>query len=241
MRAFYLFTAVSMTAKFVILNRYSEETERGRIRLEQTQNRSLFSLVAGTLRILRTVFTTRGTFAAAVVFLYPAIYNTVRGTFFAILLTQGLGFTAGEVGWFPALRSVVMLLFIFLVIPRLRQDRHIGYLIVGLGATAVATVLLIVAPVRGWTLVIISTVIEAAGAAVLAPYGEGFVTAAVEPAERARTLSVINLIVLALSSPFGWIAGLLSERGKTLPFLLIIGVLVVTMAALALANPERRK
>jgi len=239
MRAIYVFAAISMTAKFVILNRYAVETRRGEIRLAETADRSVLSLAAGSLRILKSVFTARGTLAATIVLVSHAIYSTVRGTFFAVLLTDGLSFTPGEVGWFPALRSVVMLLFIFGVIPRLRQDRHVGYLVVALLLTVAGMGLLILAPIRGWTLVLLSTVVEAAGAAIMAPYGEGFVTAVVDPAERARTLSVINTIVLAVSSPFGWIAGRLSEAGKSLPFVLIVVVLLLTTVALVVRNPER--
>ena len=134
-----------------------------------------------------------------------------------------------------------MLLFIFMVIPRLRQDRHVGYLVAALLLTVAGIALLVVAPSRGWLVVIVSTIVEAAGAAIMAPYGEGFVTAVVNPADRARILSVINTIVLALSSPFGWIAGRLSEADKALPFVLIVGVLLLTVVAMLVRNPERRE
>jgi DHA1 family tetracycline resistance protein-like MFS transporter len=241
MRAIYAFAAISMTAKFVILNMTATETRQGRVRLDQTADRSLFSLVAESTRIVRSVFTTRGTLAAMVVLLSHAIYTIVRGTFFAVLLTEGLAFEPAEIGWFPALRSIVMLLFIFLVIPRLRHDRHVVYVIFGFLLTIGGTVVLVLAPTRGLIAVICATIVEAAGAAILAPYGEGFVTAVVDPAERARILSVINTVVLAVSSPFGWIAGILSESGKSLPFVLIIGLLTLSVLFLLVRNPERRR
>jgi DHA1 family tetracycline resistance protein-like MFS transporter len=240
MRAIYLFAAISMTAKFIILNTTATETYRGKIRRAETADRSLLSLVAESLKILRLVFTTRGTLAATVVLLAQAIYTTVRGTFFAVLLTERLEFAPGEIGWFPALRSVVILLFIFVVIPRLRQDRHIGYLVTGLLLTVAGMVILVIAPVHGFIVVVVSTLVEAGGAAILAPYGESFVTAAVDPAERARILSVINTIVLAVSSPFGWISGLLSEAAKRLPFIMIIAILLLTALFLVVRNPETR-
>jgi drug/metabolite transporter (DMT)-like permease len=127
------------------------------------------------------------------------------------------------------------------VIPRLRHDRHVVYVIVGFLLTIGGTVVLVLAPTRGLIAVICATIVEAAGAAILAPYGEGFVTAVVDPAERARILSVINTVVLAVSSPFGWIAGILSESGKSLPFVLIIGLLTLSVLFLLVRNPERRR
>ncbi len=52
-----------------------------------------------------------------------AIYLTVRNAFFGILITEGTGFPPKYIGWLSALRSAVILLFFFAVLPRLTADR----------------------------------------------------------------------------------------------------------------------
>ena len=240
MRAFYLFTFISMTSKFIILNIVAEETTQGRVRLQETSDVGVLTLTRESLTLLPRVFRDRGTMVAVVALAMYAIYSTVRGTFFAVYLTQGLAFRPEEIGWFPALRSLVMLFFFLVVIPRLNQHRYIGALLVGIGGLVVGNLLLVVAGTRGTALVLASTVVDAAGAAILTPFLEGFVAAVVDHRERARILAIANTVVLAVASPFGWIAGVLSERNRSLPFILIIVVLAVTIVIILAANPERR-
>jgi MFS family permease len=239
MRAIYGFAFLSMTAKFVILFIVSHETRQGSVRLRETADRSLWALVRESTSIVRKVFTTPGTLAAIAVLSVKAIYTTVRGTFFAVLLTEGLAFGPEEIGWFPALRSLVMLAFYFTLMSRLRRERFVWALILGFSTLIVSVLLLAVAPERGVALVVVSTVIEALGAALLAPYVEGFVYAVIDAHERARILAVVNTFVLAVASPFGWIAGTLSERAKIYPFLLIAVLMSIAVIYLVTRNPER--
>ena len=239
MRVIYLFAFLAMTAKFVILNAVAEETRQGTIRLANTSGVPFLVLVRDSLGMFRRVFTSPGMVAVLVVLAMNAIYNTVRSVFFAVLLTEGLGFGAAEIGWFPALRALVMLLFFFVVLPRLEQERHVRYLMGGLIATVIGTVILVLSPDRNYPVVILATIVEAVGAAVLAPYIQGFVTATVDPHDRARILAVANTIVLAVSSPFGWIGGILSERAEVLPFVMLAAVTAAAGLFLLVRNPEQ--
>ena len=241
MRVFYFFAFLSMTAKFVILNVYATETRQGAVRLEETADRSLWTLVGESIRDIPRIFRSRGTLLAVVLLAVHAIYITIRGTFFAVLLAEGLAFAPREIGLYPALRSAIILAFFFFVVPRLQQERHVGYLVLGIAVTVISLVILVMAPVRGVWVVTLATAVEAVGAALLAPYIEGFVTAVVDPHHRARTLAVASTFVLAIASPFGWIAGVLSEIGKGLPFVLAATMLVIALMITLVLNPERRR
>jgi hypothetical protein len=56
---------------------------------------------------------------------------------------------------------------------------------------------------------------------------DALIVISVDPAERARIMSIIYVSVLVLSSPFGWVAGRLSEFDRTLPFYLNIGLYLI--------------
>jgi hypothetical protein len=49
----------------------------------------------------------------------------------------------------------------------------------------------------------------------------------VDPKERARILAIIYVIVILFTTPFGWIAGGLSEVNRALPFMLNIVLFAV--------------
>lgn len=241
MRAIYAFAFLSMTAKFIVLNVYADETRQGKLRMEETDATPIHRLAGESLRYLPKIFASRGTVIAIAMLAIHAIYVTVRGTFFAVLLTEGLAFPVGAVGLFPALRSLIILLVFFVVIPRLHQDRYVRYLLIGFVTTIVSLILLVIAPVRGYALATIATVVEALGAALLAPYLEGLITNAVDPHHRARILAVANTFVLLVASPSGWIAGVLSEKNKAYPFLFASAMLVVAVIVLLLFDPERSR
>ena len=239
MRVLYAFAFISMTSKFIILNIVATETKQGEVRLRETDAVPLLRLALDSLRDIPRIFSSRGALVAMLMLAFHAIYVTVRNTFFAVYLTGGLGFSAAAVGVFPAIRSVIILILFFAVVPRLDQERHVGYLLIGVITTVASLVLLVVAPVQALTLVIASTVLEAFGAALIAPYLEGFVTAAIEAHHRARVLAVANTFVLLVASPSGWIAGVLSEQNRAYPFAFAGIVLVVAAVLLAALDPER--
>jgi hypothetical protein len=54
----------------------------------------------------------------------------------------------------------------------------------------------------------------------------------VDPHERARIFGLIYALMIAAASPFGWIAGWLSELNRALPF--VLNVILYVICALAL-------
>ena len=57
----------------------------------------------------------------------------------------------------------------------------------------------------------------------------------VDAEDRARIMAILSVVVLVCTSPFGWVAGQLSEINRSLPFMLNIGLfgagVVLTMVA----------
>jgi len=55
-RILYIFSFLSMTLKFLILNKYATETEVGAVRLKETRGVSFFSLLSGYGAVARKLF-----------------------------------------------------------------------------------------------------------------------------------------------------------------------------------------
>ena len=76
--------------------------------------------------------------------------------------------------------------------------------------------------------------VEACAYSLIFPRRDSLMVILVDPAERARILSIITVITLVCSVPFGYLAGMLSDMDRRLPFLLcaaICGLLFVVIAA----------
>jgi Na+/H+ antiporter NhaD/arsenite permease-like protein len=69
---------------------------------------------------------------------------------------------------------------------------------------------------------------------MLAMLAESLVALHVDPAERARILGILQMTVMFVSAPFGWIGGLLSSVSRNLPFVLNMALLLAGMVITAL-------
>lgn len=240
-RGLFLFAFVMMTTKFIVLNVFAEETTQGEKRRVQTRGVSMFRLIGQYMGVLRGIIRNRGTVAAVGVMLAYMVYRSVRNAFWPVLLTEGLQFTPESLSWLHALRSAVMLACYFFVLPRINHQRVKESLLAGFGMTSVGMALLVLAPVRSLATVIAATVLESVGVAVAGPFLEALLVRAVDPQERARILALAGVFVIAVTSPFGWIAGALSEIGKSLPFVMLLGALAAGMGAIVAYRAPQQK
>lgn len=226
-RGLYLFSVIVMTLKFALLYRYSTETERGSIRLEETRSQSIFSLISEYRGVLGKLLHMPGTLFSLGIILVMSITAVVNNNFWAILVTRKLGIPDEHIAIFPTVRSLVMLFLYATVLPRLSTRRFRFPMLLGFAGFVISQVLLVTMPVQNYMLLILSVIIEAASIAVYSPLMDALVVISVDAAERARIMSIIFVSVLVLSSPFGWIAGHLSEFDRALPFYLNIGLYLV--------------
>jgi hypothetical protein len=109
-------------------------------------------------------------------------------------------------------------------------------ILLGLGGFMLSQILLITAPTAGYLMLIVSVILEACSAAVVNIQVDRLVVINVDEAERARIMSIIMVIVVAVSSPFGFIGGKISEINRVYPFifnicLFVVGFILVWMAA----------
>jgi MFS family permease len=225
-RVLYLFAFVMMTAKFVVFNYFVTETRQGTIRLEETRHQSLFSLVKGYRGVFSEILRTRATLVALGVMVTMSIVTMINSTFWSIVVTERLHIPVGNIALFPFLRSGVMMLLYFLLVPRLQRFHSILPMLIGLAGLITAQTMLISMPQMNYGLLALATLIEGASLALFNPFVDTLVVSSVNPAERARVMAILMVIVISLTSPFGWIAGRLSELNRVLPYVLSISLLV---------------
>ncbi|HQE92847.1 MAG TPA: MFS transporter [Anaerolineae bacterium] len=219
-RGLYLLSFVMMTAKFIILNSLVTETQQGLVRMQETRHQPLFAVVGESKSVLKQIFHTPVTLYTAALMIILGITNTVRGTFWSILVTEKLLFPSASLAWYAFARSVTMLLFFFAVMPRLstmdvRKPMLVGFL----GLTASQVLLLLVPAENAW-LLLLATMVEACSVPLASTLLDKLVVLAVDAQERARIMGLLSVLVIVVTSPFGWIAGQLSGVNRSLPFIL---------------------
>ena len=138
-----------------------------------------------------------------------------------------------------------MLIFMFLIQHILNRMKLVIPMIYGLAFYIMSMLILILSPVKSMVLIILYTLAEAIAHALFMPRREAMLTLNVDPNERARIVSLLTSITILFSSPFGYIAGILSGIDARLPF--IFNILLYLVAVLVLlffnkytddSNPE---
>ncbi len=236
MRGLYLFAFVMMTAKFIILYFYSTETKQGIIRLEETRNQSLFSLVSGYGDVFMQMLRTPRTLYTLGILLAMNMAGTIGNTFWSILVTQKIHIPEQHIALYPFARAIIMMIFFFLAMPRIKEMKFRNPMLVGFALLALAQIILISIPEKNYALLLLSTFIEACSYATVSTQNDRMNVVTVDAQERARIMALLFLVVIIISTPFGWIAGQLSEINRIYPFILNIslycfGAILVLLAA----------
>lgn len=220
MRVVYLFAFVVMTVRVVILIFRLKETDRGRERMEATRGKSILLLVGGYREVFLQIWRTKR--MRRLLFLMPMvhIFMMITGTFFALYATQDLEIGEHFMAYFPVIRAGVALLFFMFIQTRLGRfdPRHL--MGVGLGLFIVGHILLLIAPPGNIPWLLVYAFVEAWAASLFFPRIDALMFGSIDPTERARCRSLINVVVLAVASPFGILAGFLSDMDRRLPFVL---------------------
>jgi len=224
MRGLYLFASVMFTVKCITTYRLTRETEQGKIRMHATRQQSVFSVLGEYRGVFREVLRTPQTLYTAGIMLIMSICMLINGTFWAIIVTEKLHIPTQNLALFPFVKSVIMLVFFFVIIPRMRRLHFKIPMVLGFAGFVLSQMLLITIPEKGYALLLVSILLEACSTAVVSPLVDQMTVRTVDPKERARIQSILYVGIILLTSPFGWIAGLLSEANKNLPFILNISL-----------------
>jgi MFS family permease len=244
MRGLYIFAAIMFTIKAIVTYQFTQETAQGKIRLHETRHQSAISVLSEYKGVLRDILHSPQTLYTAGIMLVVSISMMISGNFWAIIVTEKLHIPAQNLAVFPFVKSAIMLLFFFLIMPRLNKIHYQLPLTIGFLGFVTSQVLLIMAPNQSYFFLLINVFLEACSFAAVSPLVDQMVVLTIDPKERARIQSILYVGIILLTSPFGWIAGTLSEANKNLPFILNIFLFVIgaVLAYLAgKASQERLK
>lgn len=235
-RGLFFLAFVMMTAKFVVMNGLVEETRMGKVRMQETRDQGVLSMLGEYRGVLGQVLRAPATLVTLGLMLVISIFHTINGSFWAILATEHIHIPDEHLALFPFARSAVMLVFFFLVMPRVRRLNFRNPMLLGYAFFIVGQLLLINTPDKNYLMLLVSVILESFAVPLTGTLMDKMVVVTVDPQERARILAILYVIVIVLTTPFGWIAGQLSEANRILPFVLNLGILAVGAILVFLAG-----
>jgi len=227
-RILFLNGFILMAVKVVVLFLASKETSIGKMRLEETKGKNIFQLSGGYGEILKMIIQSRGMVFSIVIAALGWIVGTINGTFWQIIVNRKLLVPEALLPFFNIFKSVLAIVFLFFVIPRLLKGILKLPLVFAFASYFIGQFLLIMIPAEGmikYPLILLSLVFDGFAIGAIAMLGESLIAIHVNPNERARILAIRFMFIMIATAPFGWIGGFLSDISRNLPFILNLFIL----------------
>jgi len=240
MRVLFVITFLSMTAKFIIIRVLASESKLGLERMAAVKTISFVKQIQGYKEVFLQIIRSKGMLRALALQSSAQITIIITTTFFALYITQNLGLPEEFLAFFPILRSAVMISFLFFIQHRLNKFNQRRIMLIGLLGKVLAHTILLSAPEGIWIFPALFVLTEAAAAALLIPRIDILAANEITPKERARIRSLFNVIILAASSPFIFMSGVLADLNRQMPFVLNI-VLFCVMVIFVMISTSSKK
>ena len=233
-RILYINAVILMSIKVAILYLASKETSIGKMRLLETKGKNIFHLAGGYGGVVKIIMQSKGTVFSMIIAAIAAIIGMINNTFWQIIANKKLLVPESVLPLFMVFRSILAIIFLFFVIPRLTRGVLKKPLLLGFAGYFVGQCLLMLVPVEGmlkYPLLCLSLVFDGFGLGILSMLSESLIALHVNPDERARIMAIRYMFIMLTTAPFGWIGGFLSDISRNLPFvlnlfLLAAGILV---------------
>ncbi|GAE34327.1 MFS transporter [Halalkalibacter akibai] len=240
MRLMYFIAFLSMTLMFIIRHFTTYESEIGIRKKQEAEKMNIkksLQVYGETVANLLRNKTLLLLFSVYVLFQFQLV---MQNTYLSIYLVDVLAFKDATIAIFPAASSICMLVLLFIVIPRIKEDRHQHFMIIGFVLSIIALIILVLTEQGNITAVLICTILLAAGLLLSNPYLETAVANVIEDDNRANMFSILQVIVLLFISPAGIIGGITYKIDPKIPFLLM-AVALFFCIGIILASIRRQK
>jgi MFS family permease len=244
MRILYLTAMIMMTVKFLLQYHWAQESEIGIRRREECSQSSILSMTfggwdrfIGSLRQAKLIM-------YVLLMILMTCFNIVQSTFWPLFITTAYRVNTSLLSVFPLVKSITAILVYLMVTSRLHLHSIRRPLLVGLGSHLFGlTLLMVCLPLGSFAIwaVFLSAVCEAFAAAVLGPLSESLMSVSIPEKVRARANSLITAMILLISIPVGWFAGLLSQHNRIFPLILNIGLLSVEILVALIITRGRKQ
>ena len=241
MRVLYFITFVMMTAKFVILFFCSKETKIGKRRMEECKKISMLSHLWDSRHVFMDMLKNKRIMLTVA---FIACYMTMKGTqdtFWPILVTERLGIPEENLSIFATIKNLLMLVSYFVIVPHVNADKFKHPALLSILLLTVQQVMTMLLPPGAFFLVALGAAMEALALSILTPLTSAMQTIAIPAEERARMQGFFFTICLLITSPFGMIAGALSEVSRALPMALNIILLILCCGFVLLLEKHHQK
>ena len=196
--------------------------------MEATRNKSVLRLLYECKDVyIKTVMSRRMLLTFGIVASYSLV-TTLTNSYWSLLACRELGIAQGNVVVFTTVKSLMTLLCVLFLVPRVASLPVKRPMLGGLAMHIAAMALLVAAP-RGASAVLVllvSTLLEAAALSILSPTTSSLMFINAGEEERARVCGLVYGTVSLMTAVFPSLIGQMAEISLRLPFAVCIALFV---------------
>lgn len=241
MRIMYLIAFVSMTFMFLGRNYATHETDIGIRKMKESAALKFKDSLKEYLDVIKEMVSNKFLMVIFAVYILNNFQMTIRGTYQSMYLVQALKLNDALIAIFPTISSLAMLLLLLFVMPKLNNEYASKYMVFGFAISLIANLILVLTPPKNVLLVILSTLMASAGGIIVSPYLESSVANAIDDETRAKTFSVLTVLILLFISPSGIIGGWTYSIDPRIPFILIVVTFLLCIILLWVYSQKERR
>jgi MFS family permease len=168
------------------------------------------------------------------------ITSMITVNFSGLYITGNLMIPQHFLAYFPILRSAVIIIFMFFLQSGLDKLGFRYPMLAGILIYIISHIVLILSPTENIFMPMIYIFIEACAYCLVMPRRDSIIALLIDPDERARIFSIITVLTLAMTIPFGYLAGWLSDIDRRLAFsaniIIFIGAFILIALSKKLLN-----
>ncbi|WP_411347123.1 MFS transporter [Paenibacillus sp. WLX2291] len=233
-RIMYILVVILMTFQFIGRHLTTRETEMGYRKMKETRDLGLRKSLIDYTGAIREITGSRALLLIFSVYVLFNFQTTLKTTYLSLYMADYLHIDNDLISFVPAVSSVVMLIVLWLLTPRIPEHGIFKAMMAGFALSVLSNLMLIVGPIThlGW--IALSTVISAVGMMISSPYLEAAVANAIDDEKRAKIFSMLSVLILLITSPAGIIGGWAYTFDPRIPICLMIGAFVLAYVLIVL-------
>lgn len=233
-RALYLFAFVSMTTMILTRHKLTTETRTGLIKIEESKRYTVSRTFRQYPVAIRLLVTNPAALVAFILVLLNNIHIQLKNIFLGIILNRGIGLPQADLAVFPAVTSAIVLFIYIFIMPSLGRGDPKKPLLFGFIVLILSYGILLAAPHGSFLFAMISTIIGAAGYAVVTPFINSYFANQVDDNHRAKTMSIVYAVIYGGTAPFSYLAGMMSALNPRFTAALLLFVFLSGIGCLGI-------
>ncbi|MEC0240313.1 MFS transporter [Paenibacillus dokdonensis] len=220
-RIMYVLAFLMMTFQFVGRHLTTRETEIGLRKMRETRELGLKESLFDYGGAIRDILSNKSLVLIFSVYILFNFQATMKTTYLSLYLADYLHVGSGLISLFPAVSSVIMLLTLWLIMPKISEHAANHSMMAGFILSVISNVMLVLWPTSNLVWIGLSTIFAAVGLMISSPYLEAAVQNAIDDEKRAKMFSMLSVLILLLTSPAGIIGGWAYKLDPRIPVWLV--------------------